>query len=412
MTSRLLAACLGSALLFGTPCLARLPELPHTPHATQLTDDEGVWMDLDDSEVPSPSHKPEGSFQAPTRRLVVPTLYTIHPLLGLLCDPSWSKTSPAFQALNDTVDGVWSQTTSAIQWWKDVMSGQFLKTGTQAPGTSEEQEESEEAVITALETRISVSFTNVPLREVLAKLAESQVVPIEVDLHPRSVSKVRLSQPISVTVEHAPFRVVLEKVMQQAKLSSTMTDGVVRVTAPRAVEPVEGEIQLAVARKVTNEQESTAEGLMTACHQELSDGHVEKAAELARQAHELDAERVEADPVVYKLHLLEVEKAHRKQRECSEQKPPCKPCPGQEQPSHEIKIELPEPGPLSATNMDDLGPFHLERGDRSISVGMDATNDYVRIARLVTAPVTTTAVDIVQFCVRSVKIVQATPKKN
>jgi hypothetical protein len=48
--------------------------------------------------------------------------------------------------------------------------------------------------------------------------------------------------------------------------------------------------------------------LMKACHLALSCGAHAKAAELARQAHALDAERVAADPVVYKMHLLALKK--------------------------------------------------------------------------------------------------------
>ncbi|MFM7151525.1 MAG: hypothetical protein ACKO23_17000 [Gemmataceae bacterium] len=43
---------------------------------------------------------------------------------------------------------------------------------------------------------------------------------------------------------------------------------------------------------------------MKACYQAIEEGRVEKAADLARQAHGLDPARVEGDPVVYKCHLL------------------------------------------------------------------------------------------------------------
>jgi hypothetical protein len=49
------------------------------------------------------------------------------------------------------------------------------------------------------------------------------------------------------------------------------------------------------------------DGLMKACHQAMADGHHDKAAALAREAHALDPMTVESDPLVYKLHLL----AHR-----------------------------------------------------------------------------------------------------
>jgi len=46
------------------------------------------------------------------------------------------------------------------------------------------------------------------------------------------------------------------------------------------------------------------DGLLKAAHLAMGDGRVEKARELVRQAHALDAGRVEADPLVYKMHLL------------------------------------------------------------------------------------------------------------
>src|SRR5262249_48829188 len=47
-----------------------------------------------------------------------------------------------------------------------------------------------------------------------------------------------------------------------------------------------------------------AQGLLKACYLALAEGRHRKAADLARQAHALAPELVEADPIVYKLHLL------------------------------------------------------------------------------------------------------------
>jgi hypothetical protein len=45
------------------------------------------------------------------------------------------------------------------------------------------------------------------------------------------------------------------------------------------------------------------DGLMKACYFAVREGRNAKAADLARQAHALDPKRVEADPLVYKLHM-------------------------------------------------------------------------------------------------------------
>jgi hypothetical protein len=47
------------------------------------------------------------------------------------------------------------------------------------------------------------------------------------------------------------------------------------------------------------------EGLLKAAHLALDEGRTAKAAELVRQAHAISPEAVEADPLVFKLHLLD-----------------------------------------------------------------------------------------------------------
>jgi hypothetical protein len=58
------------------------------------------------------------------------------------------------------------------------------------------------------------------------------------------------------------------------------------------------------------------EGLMQACRLAAEAGRHAKAAELARQAYALDAERVLADPLVYKMHLLALKRDKGKARHC------------------------------------------------------------------------------------------------
>jgi hypothetical protein len=65
--------------------------------------------------------------------------------------------------------------------------------------------------------------------------------------------------------------------------------------------------------KGTHEQ---VEGLMKACRLAAEAGRHVRAAELARQAFALDAERVQADPLVYKMHLLARKRDKGKARHC------------------------------------------------------------------------------------------------
>src|SRR5262249_27615883 len=59
-------------------------------------------------------------------------------------------------------------------------------------------------------------------------------------------------------------------------------------------------------------------GLMKACYLAFSEGRYDKASDLARQAHAVDPARVEADPLVYKMHLLG-QGCRQPQAECEEQ---------------------------------------------------------------------------------------------
>jgi hypothetical protein len=51
-------------------------------------------------------------------------------------------------------------------------------------------------------------------------------------------------------------------------------------------------------------KEVMVDGLMKAAHLAMGAGYTDKARELVKQAHALDPKRVEADPLVYKMHLL------------------------------------------------------------------------------------------------------------
>src|SRR5262249_30227752 len=50
--------------------------------------------------------------------------------------------------------------------------------------------------------------------------------------------------------------------------------------------------------------EKRVEKLMKACYDAIDEGNHERAAHFARKAHRLDPQRVEGEPVVYKLDLL------------------------------------------------------------------------------------------------------------
>jgi hypothetical protein len=92
--------------------------------------------------------------------------------------------------------------------------------------------------------------------------------------------------------------------------------------------------------------EEQVRGLMKACRLLMCEGLHEQAAELARQAFALDPERVMADPLLYKMHLLADSPRSSESSEASEP-PSCPYCPKVGKPIRGIVPEKKEsePGP-------------------------------------------------------------------
>lgn len=78
--------------------------------------------------------------------------------------------------------------------------------------------------------------------------------------------------------------------------------------------------------------EEQVTGLLKACYHAIEEGHFEKASDLARQAHALDAERVAGDPLMYKFGLFEAKPSEEKC--CPEKCCPEKCCPATSKPSN------------------------------------------------------------------------------
>jgi hypothetical protein len=97
--------------------------------------------------------------------------------------------------------------------------------------------------------------------------------------------------------------------------------------------------------------EQQVRGLMKACRLLLNEGLHEQAAELARQAFVLDPERVAADPLIYKMHLLATTPAKQPAGSEEASEPPsCPYCPS---------IGKPIPGIVPAKKKSQSGPTTL-----------------------------------------------------
>ncbi len=103
----------------------------------------------------------------------------------------------------------------------------------------------------------------------------------------------------------------------------------------RACELVIGTEEASDASKKEPGVEQQVNGLMKACRLLVNEGLHEQAAELARQAFAMDPERVMADPLIYKMHLLATSPAPSGSSESAEPSS-CPYCPKAGEPIHGI----------------------------------------------------------------------------
>jgi hypothetical protein len=168
-----------------------------------------------------------------------------------------------------------------------------------------------------LQSPVTADFIGTPLQIVLDTLRACQPVPFEVDVAALQAENVDLLCPITVKVEGQATGQTLTLVLHQARLCYVVRNGQVVVTtqsmlalpeapaAPVAVDepsanacPRCDELHAACVKRMKVRK------LMDACHKAMAEGDHARAAKLARKAHRLDPDAVEADPLVYKLHLL------------------------------------------------------------------------------------------------------------
>jgi hypothetical protein len=166
---------------------------------------------------------------------------------------------------------------------------------------------------------ITLHCTNTPLCTLLDDLRACQGVRIVVDSAAIEAKGIPLCQPVSIHVEDVPVCAALRMVLEPMGLVCVWHNGMALITtaeyaamgqpeAPVQEKPVCPapcpRAQAMHARHKLAGVREQVRGLMKACHLALAEGRHDKAADLAREAHALDPETVEADPVVYKLHLL------------------------------------------------------------------------------------------------------------
>jgi hypothetical protein len=149
---------------------------------------------------------------------------------------------------------------------------------------------------------MNVNFREVPVREVLADL--SPVAGIKVVIDEETVEKIgaNLDRKITVRCDGVTVKTILELALGNEGLGLVIKNDCIVVTAKEKA--LAAEMRDCEQTFHTPGLDRQVSGLMKACHLALSCGKHVYAAELARQANALDPARVAADPVVYKMHLL------------------------------------------------------------------------------------------------------------
>jgi hypothetical protein len=103
------------------------------------------------------------------------------------------------------------------------------------------------------------------------------------------------------------------------------------------IAPLNSSEEAAEARTVEPGVEQMVYDLMKACHLLMTQGMQREASEIARQAYALDPESVQADPLVYKMHLLSNSPATRPAGSSESSEPSeCPYCPRNGKPIGEI----------------------------------------------------------------------------
>jgi hypothetical protein len=204
------------------------------------------------------------------------------------------------------------------------------------PAPKEEPEakstDKEREIEQRLNTPVSINFTNVPLRKAIEDIRDWHGINIYIDEPALNEEGISLDRPITLKLEQVALKSALNLILKNTHLTYVVKDEVLQITtATQARREVPAGYAVphdetacpsacpkcerlhAAHAKGVHEQ---VEGLMQACRLAAEAGHHAKAAELARQAYALDAERVMADPLVYKMHLLALKRDKGKARRC------------------------------------------------------------------------------------------------
>lgn len=174
----------------------------------------------------------------------------------------------------------------------------------------------------ALYLPMSAHFDNVPLRALLQNLQACIGMELVIDEPGLREAGIDLDTPVSLHAQNLPLGQLLGLVLKPLHLNVAVRAGKHTIVADvgchqdahNASPPEQPEQPKMCGGSACpkceelharhNGKAEMVRGLLKACYLAIELGRHEKAIDLARQAHAIDPARVEADPLVYKLHLL------------------------------------------------------------------------------------------------------------
>lgn len=176
-----------------------------------------------------------------------------------------------------------------------------------------------------LQTSVTLNYSVAPLSQVVDEIRALYGVNLVLDSQAIKAAGIDPDTNVTIKVDEISLRSALKLTLHQAQLKYVYKDEVLLIvpekkaaikstlgvwSTPGVMFPCGFWNHLADGKKPISKVEpgvcEQVRGLMKACRLAVETGRHQKAIQLAREAFALDAERVSADPLVYKMHLVSI----------------------------------------------------------------------------------------------------------
>jgi len=151
-----------------------------------------------------------------------------------------------------------------------------------------------------LQHSVTLDMRDASLRQVVEQICYCHGIQISLDVDLQQSPCANLDAPITIRLEGVTCKSALKLLLATSRLTFVVQGDKLVVTTKKKAK-ANNAAGVAGCKPGVAEQ---VRFLMKACRDAMECGRHQKAADLARQAYALDPELVQADPLVYKMHLL------------------------------------------------------------------------------------------------------------